>query len=54
LRVNGIIDYYKVRLDVEGYKQRKMQVFLIHNKPKGFMVPIQGLKCVDLLNLCID
>ena len=31
-----------------------MQVFLIHNKPKGFMVPIQGLKCVDLLNLCID
>ena len=54
MRVDGIIDYYKVRLDVKGYKQRKMWVFLIHNKPKGFMVPIQDLKCVDLLNLCID
>ena len=44
LRVDEIIDYYKERLDVEGYK-----VFLIHNKPKGFMVLVQGNKMCRLV-----
>ena len=54
LRVDGIFYYYKVRLVVEGYKQRKIWVFMIHNKPKGFMVLVQGNKVCRLVNLCID
>ena len=34
LRVDGIINYYKERLVVEGYKQKEDVSFLDHNKPK--------------------
>ena len=51
LRIDGIINYYKARLVVEGYKQKKMWVFLIHNKQKGLMIPVQGNKVCRLVRL---
>ena len=57
LRVDGIINYYKERLVVEGYKQKEDVSFLDHNKPKedvNLWFLYKEINCVGLLNLCID
>ena len=45
LRVDGIINYYKERLVVEGYKQKEdVNLWFLYKE----------INCVGLLNLCID
>ena len=56
LRVDGIIDYYKERLVVEGYKGKKGRYefswYTINQRGLWFLY--KETKCVGLLNLCIN
>ena len=55
LRVDGIIDYYKARLVVEGYKQKERCEFSWYMiNQRGLWFLYKETKCVCLLNLCIN